>query len=512
MKSVLVWGFTALSLSLPTLAQTPQAEVPVVGETIDVRVVNVETVVTNAAGERVRGLAAADFRLLVDGREVPVEYFAEVADGTSVSAENAPVAAGEAVARNYLIYIDDAFSLANRRNAVLEKLERDLDLLGPADRMAILACDGARIHVLADWTGDKKILQAALARARQRPALGGEMLAHQRKLQADVHWIQDNSIDSGDSDRVGGPKVTETGEELFWMSKRISPEARTELGKSTEAAAAALGGFPAPAGRRMMMLLSGAWSLSVAPRLYGPLVRTANQLGYTVYPVEVSQSDATEDTALDVLARATGGRLLNPASAAAFREMVSDSGTYYWLGFTPAWKADDRGHSVTVEVRRTGLTARSRGGFSDLSRRTQAALKAESVLLFGGAADDRRLVVELGEAKRSRGAFEVPVTLGVPVEALTLTPKGKGYIADIPLAVSTEENDGRRASLSGPHLRVEIASLPPAGTYARFHTVIRVSDPRQRMIFSIHDALSGHDLWGEAAASPPAGHSQTHGT
>ena len=505
MKSIIFWGFTiALSVSLPSLAQMPQTEVPIVGETIDVRVVNVEAVITNAAGERVRGLAAGDFRLLVDGKEVPVEYFAEIADGTSVKAENAPVAAGEEVARNYLVYVDEAFSLAGRRNSVLEKMERDLALLGPADRMAVLAFDGTRIHVLTGWTGDKKTLQAALAQARQRPARGDEMLASQRKLQADVTWIQDNAdgIASGDSNRVGGPKVSEIGEEFDWMSRRISPEARTGLGKSTEAAVAALGGFETPPGRRMMLLLSGAWSLSVAPRLYGPLVRTANQLGYTVYPVDASQSDATQGTALDALARATGGRLLSSTSAAAFREAVSDSGTYYWLGFTPAWKADDHGHSMTVEVRRPGLTVRSRGGFSDLSRRTQAAMKAESVLLFGGAQDDRRLLVEVGEAKRTRGAFEVPVTLGVPVEALALTPKGKGYAAEIPLAVSTEEKDGRRSNLSGTRLRVELASPPPAGTYARFRTVVRVSDPQQRLIFSVHDPVSGHDLWGERKQAP----------
>lgn len=502
MRSTVFRGFTiAISLSLPSLAQTPQTEVPVIGETIDVRVVNVETVVTNAAGERVRGLAAGDFRLLVDGREVPVEYFAEIADGTSAKAENAPVAAGEEVARNYLIYIDEAFSLASRRNDLLEKVERDLSLLGPADRMAILAFDGARIHVIAGWTGDKKTLQVALAQARQRPAQGAEMLAHQRKLQVDVNWIQENSIDSGDSDRVGGPKANEVESELDWMSRRKSPEARTALGKSTEAANAALGGFETPPGRRMMLVLSGAWSLSVAPRLYGPLVRTANQLGYTVYPVDASQSNVYEDTMLDTLARATGGRLLNPASAAVFREMVNDSGTYYWLGFTPAWKADDRGHSVKVEVRRPGLAVRSRGGFADVSRRTQAAMKAESVLLFGGVKDDRRLIVELGEARRSRGAFEVPVTLGVPVEALALTPKGKGYLADIPLAVSTEEEDGRTANLSGPHLQVALTSLPPAGTYARFQTVVRLRDPHQHVIFSVHDPVSGHDLWGETTQS-----------
>ncbi|HSS50434.1 MAG TPA: hypothetical protein VLX28_15965, partial [Thermoanaerobaculia bacterium] len=117
---------------------------------------------------------------------------------------------------------------------------------------------------------------------------------------------------------------------------------------------------------------------------------------------------------------------------------------------------------------------------------------------FGGASGDRRLIVELGEPKRDRGAFEVPVTLGVPVEALALTPKGKGYLAVVPLAVATEEEDGRRANLSGPRLEVAIAALPQAGTYARFHTVVRLRDPKQRVIFSVHDPVSGHALWGQA--------------
>jgi hypothetical protein len=122
------------------------------------------------------------------------------------------------------------------------------------------------------------------------------------------------------------------------------------------------------------------------------------------------------------------------------------------------------------------------------------------VLLFGGGQEDHRLIVQLGEAKRRRGAFEVPVTLGVPVEALALTPGKKGYRAEVPLAISTEEEDGRMSNLSGPRLAVVLASPPPAGTYARFHTVVRVSDPRQRLIFSIHDPVSGRDLWGQAGA------------
>jgi len=125
-------------------------------------------------------------------------------------------------------------------------------------------------------------------------------------------------------------------------------------------------------------------------------------------------------------------------------------------------------------------------------------MKAESVLLLGGASGDHRLIVQLGEPAKRGDVFEVPVTLGVPVEALALTPKGKGYLAVVPLAVSTEEEDGRRANLSGPQLKVTIASLPQAGTYARFQTVVRLRDPKQRLIFTVHDPVSGHALWGQA--------------
>ena len=71
-------------------------------------------------------------------------------------------------------------------------------------------------------------------------------------------------------------------------------------------------------------------------------------------------------TAMDHFARATGGHVVIPASNAVFRDVVADTASYYWLGFTPAWKADDRRHQVTVEIRRPGLPVRSRSGFSNI--------------------------------------------------------------------------------------------------------------------------------------------------
>ncbi|HEV7786028.1 MAG TPA: hypothetical protein VGQ28_11870, partial [Thermoanaerobaculia bacterium] len=159
------------------VAAVPPPTVKPYGDSIDVRVVNVEAVVTDGRGGRVPGLNAADFRLLVDGQEVPIDYFTEVEAGQAVApapargqapaASVAPAAPavpatlaapGEAVGTNYLVYIDDQFSIPAKRNLVLDKLKADLGRLGPHDRMTVLSFDGHKVTRLTDWTGDRQAL------------------------------------------------------------------------------------------------------------------------------------------------------------------------------------------------------------------------------------------------------------------------------------------------------------------------------------------------------------------
>jgi VWFA-related protein len=486
MRSILVVSAVVLAASLA--AQEPQ----VFDDTIDVRVVNVETVVTDGKGRPVHGLTAADFRLLVDGKEVPVEFFNEVVEGAAAGS-TPQAAAGSPVGRNYLVYVDDSFSVAPSRNAVLEKVERDLGLLGPEDQMAVLAFDGATIDVLAGWTRDSAALSAALAKASQRPTRGNQQLAANRALAND----EETAMGAGDPDLVALI--------LDYLGRRISPEGRTQLGKAAPAAAAALRAFEVPPGRKVMLLLSGSWSLEVAGYLYGPMIEAANRLGYTVYPIEVGNSEPTAVTSFDGMARLTGGRALSAAGAAAFREVVEDTGSYYWLGFSPSWKANDRSHRVTVEMRRDGLKTRARSTFSDLSRQTANAMKSESVLLFGGQPEHKKLIVQLGEPKafgRKAKEVDLVVTLGVPMDALALAPEGNGYRAQTPLAVAALDADGGRADLPGSTLRVLIQELPKGGGYARFQTRLRLRNTPQRLVFTVHDPVHGAALWGEAEFRP----------
>jgi VWFA-related protein len=475
-------------------------ELPIIGETIDVRVVNVEVVATSESGP-VRALAAGDFRLLVDGKEIPIEYFTEVENGTATTAGSeegplVPVEPAKAIGRSYLVFIDESFSVAKPRDVVLENLEADLKLMQGEDQMAVLAFNGSTIDILSPWTSDKAALAAALRNARQRQARGNALLAKHRSM----------GVDRSLALEVAAEQWFTAKEAAFMLEDfdaRVSPEARTQLGRTAMAMAGTLRGFELPFGRKVMLLLSGGWSLGVAPRLYSPVVTAANQLGYTIYPVDVANPTPQTLKMLDAVAVQTGGKVANSVRQDVFRTVVADSGTYYWLGFTPTWKANDQGHSIKIESRRSGVQIRSRSGFPDLSRKTENMMKAESVLLFGGNENDRRLKVLIGRMKPvGRKEIEIPVTVGVPVEALALTPSGKGYIAEAPLAVAALDEKGGRAEIPTAKLRVAVKEPFRAGGFARFETTLRLNRVHQRLVFTVRDEVSGNTLWQEVDLQP----------
>ena len=136
--------------ALPAAAQeSPLPEL--FSDTIDVRVVNVEVVVTNRKGNRVQGLEAADFELRVDGESVPVEYFTEVDGGIALTSARgdatetvSSLVPGEPVPTNYLVFIDEYFAVRRDRDRVLKRLEEDLTRLSSHDRVAVVAFDSGR--------------------------------------------------------------------------------------------------------------------------------------------------------------------------------------------------------------------------------------------------------------------------------------------------------------------------------------------------------------------------------
>lgn len=528
--------FFILSPFAMAQGQAPAAEPPVFGEELDVRVVNVEVVVTDKQGNRVTGLKPEDFRLRVDGKEVPVEYFTEVKEGRSVApAETDPakpetgglpgVGPAGAVPTWYLVFVDNYFSIPPKRDEVLRALKADLGRLGPEDRMAIVAWDGGRLSMLSNWSSSRSTLERAFDEAITRPARGFDRVTELRGFLSDEKFAR-TATDDG--------RILDLGVLSAGFNEREYAYAETlarQVEGAVDATVSAMRGFAAPEGRKVLLLLAGGWPFSpqgyvrdnIAPSrslkdgadLFQPLTSTANLLGYTIYPVDVpglqtEAADATQEAALplgtfnlreqevegavEFIAEQTGGRpLLDNHRATALAAASSDTRSYYWLGFSPAWQKNDKTHKVKVEVRRPGLEARSRSSFLDLSRQAEVSMKVESALLFGNLPGAVQMPMRLGAAveTRKRGEREVPVTLGLPVDLMTVVPVDGKYAAQLELRFVASDSEGNSSEI--PVIPVNLTSdkPPAAGKVVKYETKLKLRGKADRLVVAAYDPLSG---------------------
>ncbi|MCG8458691.1 MAG: VWA domain-containing protein [Holophagales bacterium] len=521
--------FLLLALLLPAglLAQTPtDPDAEIFGETIDVRVVSLEVAVTRK-GERITGLDADDFRLLVDGEERPIEFFSEIQGGYAVARSgneggNGTLPAhepGQAVGTRYLVFIDDVFTVQSRRDRTLRKLKDELPRLGPNDSMAIVAFDGDQVDLLTSWTSSVRELESALRKASDRPSYGLHHRARKR-IDRDLYFFAASPI-----------------ERRFGFARRGS-WSYGSLANVVDAAMSSLRAFSRPEGRKVMLMVSGEWpttydavalsdnSISPGPvrtdrELFGPLVDTANLLGYTLYPIDtegvVSRfGDASfgslaaanfarevaeyEEFSLEgqwiTLARETGGQaLIDGAAGRPLERVQSDVRSYYSIGFTPDWQADDVRHRVKVEYKGKGKV-RVRRSFMDLSRETETTLRLVSAQLFGlpvpGAGP---LTASFGEA--ADGGFRkvlVPLLVEIPLDRVTRLPTAEGWATRLELRVAVTDDRGDRADIPVVPVVVQSDSEPAPGETRTFRTTLKMRERPHQVLVSLYDPATGEEL------------------
>ncbi|HEX2162819.1 MAG TPA: VWA domain-containing protein [Thermoanaerobaculia bacterium] len=498
------------------------------GESLEVRVVNVEAVVEDWRGRRVDGLTAGDFRLFVDGEEVPIAFFSEVRGGRIVegapAAGTAPAAADAEVGTQVLVFVDDAFALRRDRDRVLARLAEDLGALAPGDRVAVVAFDGRTVEPLLDWSGDRGAIERALAAAAERPAFG---LRRRLRLAGGLPLIE----------AVRDPA------ELHEL------ELAGDLDRLVAAASASLRAAGRPEGRRVMLLLSGGWPFhpgavpldvrfshlrgtSIAEETYAPLVDAANLLGYTLYPVDVPgflPSDGIDaehaapprrtalsdhlfgeeaaHRALDHLARETGGRsLLDGRRSEALAAVTADLEQYYWLGFEPAVRDDDSRREIRLEVAGRALRVRARDSYFDLSRASEQALVVEGALLFGGGrAAGGVLDVELGEPEpRNRRVARVPVRVSFPAAVLEAVPSADGLRWRVAgeLRVAALDVSSRLSQVPVVPIELELAEPPRAGERLTWEGTLELRRVEQVVAVSLADRVSGRTVTSRLSATP----------
>ena len=168
-----------LCLAAVAYAQTQEKEEVV---RVESELVQTDVMVFDKEGKFVDGLTREQFELKVDGRPVPLVFFervsaplpkGEAAPGTTAAAANAATAS-RARGRTIIFFVDDLHlsldSLNPTRGAIAHFIDEEMV---PGDLAAIVTASG-QLGFLQQFTDNKAVLRAALARIKNIPSTAGD--------------------------------------------------------------------------------------------------------------------------------------------------------------------------------------------------------------------------------------------------------------------------------------------------------------------------------------------------
>jgi VWFA-related protein len=532
---------TALAAQQPQPSQQ-STELPKLTESIDIRVISIDVVVTDKKGNAITGLTKDDFQLLENGVLKPISNFYEVEAQKAVRpptvaatpAQPAPVApkqedVPENMRRRVIFYIDN-LSLApfNRNRVFKEMKEFARSVLRPGDE-AMVATFNRSLKIRVPFTRNAIQIQQTLDSIAGESALGlsnrseardvrkriedaqsyDEALASARSYAESVNHDLRQSADSLNGlmttlAGLEGKKILvlttegfqmQPGREMFYMIDEVSRQKGWQGGSS---------------------LLEGM-SFDASSQIMN-VAKTANANGITMYaihagglgaanegmlaemdrptPHTVTQSAVSNSTeSLQLMAEMTGGLAsINTNNfAQAFRNIERDLQSYYSLGYRAGTERVDRQRNIDVRVKNKKYIVRSRQTFVEKSTYAEMNDRVIANLLYKTKANDLKIMVKVGRPEPQEDLFRVPVEIQIPMESLTLLPQGESYMGgfSIFVAVANKDNDLSDVARKSHQIRVPKTQIETIkGKYYTYSIDLLMEPGTNRVSVGVSDDVS----------------------
>jgi VWFA-related protein len=378
------------------------AQQPPVTYLVEVNFVEVDAFVTDAQGNTVTNLTAADFELLEDGRQQKVASFSLVnipiqrAERALFATQpvEADVQTNEHVeGRVYLLVLDDLHTDPIRAPRVKAAARRFIEQSFGVNDVAAVVYTGGRANDSQEFTNNPRLLLRAIDKFTGR-----------KFRSATINQLENTVVDPQSGALVAGPDI-DRDERAF--------RARSVMGTIRK-----LADFMAGVrGRRKAVLLIGEgvdYDIFQAVGLAGSTassviqdthdaIAAATRGNVSLYTIDprgllagtedlISVSSTMEDQgvgtgsiqsemrrsqdSLRVLAANTGGfaAVNRNDMDTAFDRIVAENSSYYMLGFYATnERRDGRFRKLEVRLKRPGLRVRSRSGYYEARGRAPAA-------------------------------------------------------------------------------------------------------------------------------------------
>lgn len=489
MRRFPIAGLGALLLLLGADARAQEA--PLVSHgvraVVEVRAVDLDIVAT-LKGRPVEDLTKDEIAVKVGGRTVPVDYFARIDAGTlhgpdlgnaspDLILETTRTDSGDRfLARQFLLFFDDAHLLPQGRTRVLEGMRDFVTRLTPSDRVSLVSY-GTTTRVFVPFTSSKEDLLDGLSRLAQAPPAG---LRYDSDYRREVQTIM--------TTRRGTTRqglIRAWSQQAWTWEKGMLEEFRRSV--------AALG---ARSGKRVLILVSNGIELHPGQTLVqalGPVqvdqfersvvkefeaaVAEANRAGVTVDVLDAKgltvDADASSSApspfsstlvsqnlreALQGLADGTGGTLVTNRNdfGPGIERIYQSSSSYYAVGITLR-NLDPKKteHDVSLTTTRPGVVLRSRRRVAPTTPDQAARDRMEMALLVPDAPGDFPATLTLGSPKKGGGLGHrlVSYDVSVPVSSLTFREREGKKAADIDVSIAAVSDTGERSPITTNRLK-----------------------------------------------------------
>lgn len=493
----LIAALLAVLTSLPVAAQSrnqQEPELPRLVENIDVRIINVDVVVTDRKGNPISNLKKEDFELFENGVPKVITNFYEVAGGKPKGEVVEQPAVPEAVTpapkkddtndklkRRVIFYVDNLSLAPFNRNRVFTEMKNFIDtVMRPGDE-AMIATFNRSMKIRVPFTRDQTHLKQTLDAIAGESAMGTSNRSERKQTEERIREAQtyDEAITTA---RMYAQSVEhDLRQSVSSLSALMSTLAGVE-GKKVLVLTSE--GFPMQPGREMFYMVDEVgrekgWTsigssmlegLSFnAPTLIQSVGKAANANGITMYTIHAAgltggnemsaenqqatpysvtfaaNSNTTES--MQVMADMTGGIASTGTNnfRAAFDRIERDLDAYYSLGYRAGTERVDRQRYLQVKVRNKNYVVRNRQTFVEKSMYAEMGDKVVANLLYRVKDNDLGILVRIGTPRPAEdGLFQIPLEIQIPMESLSIIPQGDNAFAggfDVYVVVADKNSD-----------------------------------------------------------------------
>ncbi|MEO8378224.1 MAG: VWA domain-containing protein [Acidobacteriota bacterium] len=495
MKRILVVALAA-ALALPAPAQNnknQEPELPKLVENIDVRLINVDVVVTDKRGNPVPNLTKEDFEIFENNVAKPITNFyevqgtqaknvvGEVPEPAPTTAEAKRVETPENMKRRIIFYVDNLSLSPFNRNRVFQKMKEFVNtVMRPGDE-AMIATYNRSMKVRVQFTRDAKQITDTFDGLQRESGMGVANRSERRSAEDRVR----DATSYQDAVATARSYASSVEHDLRQSVASINALMTTLAGVDGKKILVLTSeGFPMQPGRELFYFVDDVgrdknWQNVGSTMLEGmtfdgaqliqSVAKTANANGITMYTIHaggltgdsdmsaennqptspiVSNAAITNTTeSMQLMADMTGGiaSVQTNNFTAAFDRIKKDLDSYYSLGYRAGTERVDRQRALRVKVKNRDYRVRNRQTFVEKSVYAEMNDRVIANLLYRGKSNDLGILARIGSPRPTDdGYYHVPIDVLIPMQALTLLPQGDAEYAggfDVYVVVANKDND-----------------------------------------------------------------------